>query len=369
MRIGLDLRSLTVSPYSGMARQALALYETLRQREGTEAFAFTAAPLGHPHRNWAACPPYGTALAAVQSPTERYRFERRFLPPAISALAIDIYIATNNMGLPLGLSDVQRRRTKWVLQIHDVFQLNLRHRHRAAWREQLYQWGDHLGIRHAARLADAIWTPSASTAQAVADLLPEASRRIRVLPNAVPVEHWQHLQQEVFAPERFWLLVGSSAPRKNIPWFIEAWKQARAQWPDAIPDLVLIGHPQDVTEMPPHVRFVHGLNDAQLGSWYRLAERLWHPAYAEGFGLPVIEALACGTPVATATGSSLDEITPPASLRFDPRDTPALVRLMHDAATRGRGPGESPSELTAWARRYDLPAYAEHVDALIKELA
>ncbi|WP_139102191.1 glycosyltransferase, partial [Acinetobacter baumannii] len=67
------------------------------------------------------------------------------------------------------------------------------------------------------------------------------------------------------------------------------------------------------------------VNDAQLSSWYRRAERLWHPSSAEGFGLPVIEAAACGTPVASAKGSSLDEVSPPGSPRFDPGDDVSLI--------------------------------------------
>jgi glycosyltransferase involved in cell wall biosynthesis len=369
MKVGIDIRSLTAAPYSGVGRQALALYNTVRLRPDTEAMPFTAAPLTHQHRTWAACPPYPSQPEAWQQPAERYSFERRFLPDAISALAIDVYVATANMGLPWGLSDVRRRRTKWVLQMHDVFQITRRYRHESAWRDFVNTWSDRFSIRHSLNLADAIWTPSNYTAQAVADLFPAASKRIRVLPAAVPFEPWQRLQQEVFAPQRYWLLVGTHEPRKNIAWFIEAWQKARAQWPDLIPLLVLIGHPRDVPVVPQDVRFVHGINDGQLRNWYIQADRLWHPSHAEGFGLPVIEAAACGTPVATAQGSALDEITPPGAMRFNPKDTAALAQLMFQAATQLPGHAESPEALRRWALRYDLPRYAERVDELIKELS
>ncbi|MDT1028295.1 glycosyltransferase family 1 protein, partial [Pseudomonas paraeruginosa] len=51
-------------------------------------------------------------------------------------------------------------------------------------------------------------------------------------------------------------------------------------------------------------------------------------SYAEGFGLPVVEALSVGTPVAVASGTSLDEITPPSAPRFSPTDGAARERLM-----------------------------------------
>lgn len=369
MRVGLDLRPLTAAPYSGMGRQALALYNTLRQRPDTEAVPFTSAPLTHLHRTWAVCPTYPIAIEELNSPLVRYRHERQFLPDAISALAIDVYVATGNMGLPLGLSDVRKRRTKWVLQMHDVFALTLNQGGSPNWRERIQRWVDRYAIRHAVDLADAIWVPSHYTADALAGLFPEVSKRIRVLHNAVPFEPWQRLQQEVYTPERYWLLVGTQGSRKNITWFIEAWQKACEMWPGVIPQLVLIGHPRDVPVVPPNVRFVHGINDGQLGNWYRQAERLWQPSYAEGFGLPVVEAAACGTPVAAAKGSALDETSPPGAMRFDPRDTSAIVQLMFVAATQEPGPDESPDALCQWARQYDLPAFAARIDELLSELS
>lgn len=360
---------MTSAPYAGVARQALALYNTLRLRPQTEVVPFTNAPLTHPHRAWACAPTRPAAIEDLGRPAQRYQFERHFLPDALSALAIDVYVATANMGLPIALSDVRRQRTRWVLQLHDLFQLTQRHPQRTGI-EALYQRVcDRWSIRHATRLADAIWVPSAHTAQTLVDFFPDTGSRIRLLPCAVPYDAWQCLQQDVFAPPRYWLLVGTHAPRKNTAWFLQAWQQARESWPDLIPPLVVIGHPRDVPTVPPHARFVHGVNDAQLSSWYRQAERLWHPAYAEGFGLPVIEAAACGTPVASAKGSSLDEITPPGALRFDSRDEVGLIQLMHRAARQGRGEQETREALQQWAARYDLPRYASRLDELLQELA
>lgn len=370
MRVGLDIRALTAAPYSGVGRQALALYNTVRMRTDTEAVPFTNAPLTHQHRSWACCPARPVSTEALQRPLERYRFERDFLPEAISAMAVDVYVATANMGLPIGLTDVRRKRTKWVLQVQDLFQFQQREGRRSSGlKARLDQQCDRWSVRHAMRLADAIWVPSSFTAEMVLDQFPDTASRLRLLADAVPLEAWQRLHQDVFAPQRYWLVVGTHAPRKNINWFLVVWQQARDTWPDLIPPLVVIGHPRDVKAVPSQVRFVHGLNDAQLGNWYRQAERLWHPALAEGFGLPVIEAAACGTPVATAKGSALDEITPAGAPRFDPRDEVGLVQLMSRLARQRRGEDESIEALQAWARRYDLPVYAARVDELLKELA
>ncbi|MFT3859405.1 MAG: glycosyltransferase family 1 protein [Aquabacterium sp.] len=368
LRIGLDIRPLTASPYSGMGRQALALYNTLRLRPDTEAMPFTSAPLTHLHRTWAFCPTAPCRVEELFRPMARYRFEHDFLPEAISGLGVDVYIATCNKGLPLGLSDVRRKRTKWVLLVHDLFELTERQRRGLGWDALAGRWFDRYTIAHAVDLADAIWVPSEFTAHAVTQRFPQARGRIRILHDAVPFDPWQRLQQEVYTPERYWLVVGTHARRKNVPWFIDAWQKARELWPGAIPQLVVIGHPRDVKVVPPQVRFVHGINDGQLGNWYRQAERVWHPAKAEGFGLPVIEAAACGTPVATAYGSALDEVTPPGVMRFDPHDTSALVQLMFQAATEPPLRAESPEALQSWARGYDLPVYAARLDEFLDEL-
>jgi polysaccharide biosynthesis protein PslI len=369
MRVGLDLRPLTMAPFSGHGRQVLALYNTLRIRPDTEVMPLTGGPHTHLHRTWAFCPSRPCPVEDLWQPLERWRFERRFLPEALSGLAVDVHIATASMGLPLGLNDVRRKRTKWVLQLHDLFALTMPARRPRGWQDLLSRWFDAYSVKHALALADAIWVPSGYVAQSVAQRFPEVQPRVQVLPAVVPFEPWQRLNNEVYTPQRYWLLVGTHARRKNVNWFVQAWLKARELWPDVVPQLVIIGHPRDLKTLPQQVRFVHGIPDGQLANWYRQAERVWHPAYAEGFGLPVIEAAACGVPVATALGTALDETTPPGALRFDARDAAALVQLMYTAATQPRGQQETAEALQGWARRYDLPAYASRVDALLGMLA
>lgn len=106
---------------------------------------------------------------------------------------------------------------------------------------------------------------------------------------------------------------------------------------------------------------------AELHALYRQAERLWQPSYAEGFGLPVVEALSVGTPVAVASGTSLDEITPPSAPRFSPTDGAALERLMLRLADAPRE--ASAEELIAWAARFNREAYRQRLAALIEELS
>jgi glycosyltransferase involved in cell wall biosynthesis len=367
MRIGIDYRPVTAAPTSGIARQVLALEQVLGQLPGSELVRFTAAQDGHAHRAVACCPPLSIPSHGLHRPGNRLRFEARFLPQALRAQGIDVYIATANSGLPLRRPLTLRRQ---VLLLHDLFQLTLPGRHVDVLRKFVYRAMDRLAIGHAVRAADVIWTPSLYSAAEIARLFPHARGKLRVLPNAVlplpaPAAH------EPGLPSRYWLVVGSREPRKNLPFFLDAWRRARNAAPQDVPELVVVGQRGDVPASLADATGLHwysGIADERLSCLYHEAERLWHPAWAEGFGLPVVEALGCGTPVAVAHGSALDEVAPQDAPHFDPYDGSALEQLLIGLARTRRNAGESPEALRDFAGRFGLDAYAHRVAELVEEL-
>ena len=364
MRIGIDYRPVTAAPHSGIARQVLALEQALLA-EGCELLRFSMAPEGHPHRQLAICPPATPASAGLHRPRWRLVFELGFLPGALRQHGVDLYIATANSGLPLRRPPILRRQ---VLLLHDVFQLTLPGRHASWLHGRVYGAMDRFLIGHAVRGADAIWTPSQFSAAALARLYPRAAQRTSVLSNAVLPLAAPSPTPDPALPARYWLVVGTREPRKNIPFLLQQWNALRVDC-HALPDLVLIGDPADVPAQLAALSGLHwrsGLSDAQLSRLYHDAERLLHPATAEGFGLPVIEALSCGTPVAVATGSALDEITPAQALRFDPQDAAALRRALL-AAAAGRAEQESAGALMLAAQRYSAGPYQQRVAQLLQE--
>ena len=364
MRIGIDYRPVTAAPHSGIARQVLALEQALLA-EGCELLRFSMAPEGHPHRQLAICPPASTPGSGLHRPRTRLTFELGFLPGALRQQGVDLYIATANSGLPLRRPPTLRRQ---VLLLHDVFQLTLPGRHASWLHGRVYGAMDRFLIGHAVRSADAIWTPSQFSANELARLYPRARTRTSVLPNAVLPLAPPSAATDPALPARYWLVVGTREPRKNIPFLLLQWHALRESG-CALPDLVLIGDRADVGAELSGLQGLHwrsGLSDAQLSRLYHDAERVLHPATAEGFGLPVIEALSCGTPVAVATGSALDEITPPQSLRFDPRDAASLRDALLVAAS-GRGTQEARQTLITAAQRYGAGPYQLRVAQLLRE--
>lgn len=364
MRIGLDYRPATVAPASGIGRQVRALEQALLARPDLELVRFSEAPLEHPQRASARCPDWPGPLEGLQRPQVRWRFEALFLPRALREERIELYIATANMGLPLG----RKRGRRQVLLLHDLFQLTERNFHRSRVKALAYRLIDTLSIAWSVWAADRIWCPSQFSADEAARLFPFARGRLRVLPNMVAGFSEPPQALEPALPERFWLAVGTREPRKNMPLFIDCWREARGR-NAAVPPLVLVGHAQDVPEELRELPGLHwrsGLSEGQLHGLYAAAECLWQPSYAEGFGLPVIEALSVGTPVAVARGSALDEVTPPGSPRFAPHDRAALLDCLLQVA--GQAPGRDAPALGEWARRYDFPAYCGRLHDLLSEL-
>ncbi|WP_252271474.1 glycosyltransferase family 4 protein [Pseudomonas subflava] len=364
MRVGLDYRPGISNPNNGIGRQNVALASVLGNLPEVELHLFTPAPLGHPLRLSAHCPSWGCNTEGQHRLPRRLRFELGYLPSALRRASIDVHISTFNMGLPL---PPKPPATRYVLQLHDLFQLHLKNRHSSWVRETVYRISDNLSIRYSVAVADRIWTPSQFSADEVARAFPKAAGKVRVLPNLVPACTAVPTRPATELPERFWLAVGTREPRKNIPWFVEHWAQARVICP-AVPELVLVGGAEFLPTAQhalPGLHFMPPLGDGELLWLYQTAERLWQPSYAEGFGLPVIEAMAAGTPVAVATGTSLDEIVPPGTPRFSPYNGADVTALMLELS---RPTATDRQMLFDWADRFAERPYRARVTELLQEL-
>jgi glycosyltransferase involved in cell wall biosynthesis len=131
-------------------------------------------------------------------------------------------------------------------------------------------------------------------------------------------------------PEGYFLHVGTLQPRKNLIRLIDA----AAAVPEA--RLVLAGRPGWLSapilararEQGDRVRLLDHVPDEDLAGLYSGARALVFPSFYEGFGFPVLEAMACGTPVICADTSSLPEVAGDAALLVNPLDTAAMVSAM-----------------------------------------
>ncbi|HZD09959.1 MAG TPA: glycosyltransferase family 1 protein [Candidatus Binatia bacterium] len=146
-----------------------------------------------------------------------------------------------------------------------------------------------------------------------------------------PPEEVADFRERQQLPEQFLLHVGTLQPRKNIPILLEA--LARLNRP-RLP-LVLVGGKgwqyEEIFErigtlgLHKQVRLMGYVPDRELPLWYSAASALVFPSLYEGFGLPIVEAMACGTPVIAANSSSIPEAAGDAALLFEPTEVDVLV--------------------------------------------
>lgn len=155
------------------------------------------------------------------------------------------------------------------------------------------------------------------------------------------------IQQKYALPSRYVLYLGINKPHKNLPCLLHAWSHLH-QTAANLPQLIIAGawdprYPQAKQlahdlHLAEQITFLGPVADADLPALYSGAELFVFPSLYEGFGLPVLEAMACGTAVLCTHTSSLPEVGGDAATYFPPNDSAALATqlhtLLHNPATR-----------------------------------
>ncbi|MEK7632047.1 MAG: glycosyltransferase family 1 protein [Patescibacteria group bacterium] len=179
-------------------------------------------------------------------------------------------------------------------------------------------------------------------------------------------------QRKYNLPRPFCLAVGTIEPRKNLPFLVEAFSVAKRE----DHDLVIVGKPgwdSDVLHqrirqlhVDQRVRVLEYVDEADLLTLLRMATALLFPSRYEGFGLPLLEAMACGTPAISSTAASLPEVGGSAVLYADPADLDTwrdhISRIIGDASLRAdlRTKGLARAATFSWARTARLTLDALH---------
>jgi len=254
-----------------------------------------------------------------------------------------LFHATEHLLLPL-------RDVPTVLTVHDLIFRHLPEQHKP-----LNRWYLNLTMPLYCRRATHIIAVSEQTRRDVVSAYGVPAGKISVIYEAADPRFRSQPPEIVAAararhglPERYLLFVGTIEPRKNLARLLAAFERLQAE--NLTDALVIVGKRGWLTgdfdaalERSPAkqaVLFPGFVPDEDLPAVYAGAQVLAMPSLYEGFGLPVLEAMACATPVACSNSSSLPEIAGDAALLFDPTEVDgirdALRRILRDADVRAQ---------------------------------
>jgi glycosyltransferase involved in cell wall biosynthesis len=264
-----------------------------------------------------------------------------------------------------------RARLPTVVTVHDLTLVTHPEWHEPA-KVRYFGWA----LRRAVAVADRILCVSATTAADLAEHLGVAAERVDVTPlgtDLVPASDEQvaGLRARLGLHGPYLLGLGTHEPRKDLPTLVRAFAALAPELPHTLVLTGLAGWGSQAlagavaaSGVAGRVRLTGYLPEQDKAALLSGADLLVYPSRYEGFGLPVLEAMACGTPVVTTTGGSLPEVAGDAALLVppgDPQQLAAAVRkLLGDQAARADQArrGRARAAAFTWERCADLTVAA-----------
>jgi glycosyltransferase involved in cell wall biosynthesis len=368
MRIGIDAHAIGARQ-GGNETYIRSLIKSLAEIDGDNLYTIYLA----------------NASAAAQwreGFTNQYRnFSVRLLPPPTPLVRVPVYLTYELLRRPVDVLHVQYTappfcRAPIVVTIHD---LAFERMPETFTRRGSFQLK--LTVRRA-RIA----TVSEYSRRDLLDIYKLPSEKVTVTYNgvethfapgpAVPNEA-EEIRNRFGIAREFLLAVGSLQPRKNLVRLIRAYEKLRSERADFRPQLVIVGRKLWLTheifdEVKKHrwaddVILTGYVSDEELPALYRAARAFVYPSLFEGFGLPPLEAMACGTPVVTSNVSSLPEVTGDAALLIDPNDERSLAGALIEIVNNDRLRAELREKGIAQAKKFTWRDAAQKTLRLYQE--
>lgn len=368
MRVGFDGRDL-LRKRTGVVNYAVQLARQLGEQQGGELLVYVDG-----YSDPAVQPPVLPGVRRLSAPPVLWKHAA--LPLALAWDRVDLFHSPTGT-LPL-LAPCRQ-----VVTIHDLFA-----EIEPAWFPPRMARQLRTTQRRAAHAAAAICAVSARTARDVVERYGVVEQKVYVVPNGVdhgrfhpPSDEEKRRAGTLLAQhgvrQPFVLCVGSLLPWRNAPRLLRAvaaWRQDGGEH-----ELLFVG--RDVWGADPTQRearergwtdwahFAGYVDDADLPSLYWAADVLACPSLYEGFGIPPLEALACGTPVVASRRGAVPEVLGDAAVYVDPEDEHAMAEALRDVATSSVLRADLRRRGLTQAARYDWRVTAEQTWRVYERVA
>lgn len=347
MHLGLDGRILA-HPYSGIGCYLLNLIQRVKKLGVKKVSLYSDRSL---------FPEYHRELAGVEvvvfGERNRRHWGRWLLASRLKRDGVDLYHCVWDKGIPW------KAPCPTVLTIHDVFPLIFPDQFKGRKRRFKYRFNFFVDTAR----TDKIITISECTRTDVAQRFPFLEKKITVIYDGVePAEYERISHEEVNAwrahyglqkPYLISVLGRLTEKRKNIPNLMAAFRELQAHCPEVL--LVIVGQGRaEGTRTGGSVRILENIPRPALLSLVKGSELMIHPTLYEGFGLPVLEAMCCGTPVIAGEKGAVPELFGESVLLVNPEDQRSMAasmkRLLEDPALRTRYKvlGKKKAEQFSW---------------------
>jgi len=309
-------------------------------------------------------------------------WEQVALPRAVKRLRCDLLHCTSNTapempGLPL------------VITLHDIIYMEGGMLSLLKGKGTAYQRFGNIYRRHivpiVVKKSARVITVSEFEKERIAAFFKLDPSKLRAVYNGVG-EYFQELtnpqiinqiREKYHLPEHYFFFLGNTVQKKNTPGTLKAYSIFRERTGSDIPLVMLDFDRQDLTsilneigepDLINHIHLTGYVNNLELPGIYGLADIFLYPSYRESFGIPILEAQACGTPVITSNTSSMPEIAGDGALIVDPYSpleiAEAMIRIMEDTQLRT----DLRSRGYVNARRFSWRAMAEKVLDIYREV-
>lgn len=339
MRIGIEAQRIFRKKKHGMDVYALELIKALQRMNTPHEWVVFVKPDEDP------CLPSAPGWEIVEVPGKTYvDWEQVYLPKAVQKAQLDLLHLTSNTA-PL------RCPVPYLVTVHDIMYLTSFTG--GSWYQTLGHYYRKWLVPKIVPKAQRVLTVSEFERQKMQIQWPHLSTRLFSVYNGIGSSFscsedsamLERIRVQYGLPLAYLFYLGNEAPKKNMTRVLAAYKQYRQHVQDPLP---LVVAELSVAQLLPYLSKIDaiGLLDhivtpgyiqhAHLPYFYEMASVFIYPSLQESFGIPLIEAMACGSPVLSSNVTALPEVAGDAALLVDPLDVSALaqgmVRLTQDQA-------------------------------------